>query len=124
MAPSAKDFLRREGWPFVIACTLVYMGFLIQVTGISLTDKDLRPVIRDAPFYWRYIGKFGLDLSTIAPFLSIAALYIALTPVAYETPDKNRNFLWGIVVVAVLLSFVEFYWTWSAAATWLRGFLG
>lgn len=124
MTDRVRSFLQREGWPLVIACALVYIAFVIQVAGVSLTDRDSNPLIRDAPFYFRYIGQFGLDVSAMSPFLSIGALYIVLTPVAYETAPTKRNFLWGIVVAAVLLSFVEFFWTWNAPASWLRGYLG
>jgi hypothetical protein len=124
MGDTVRDFLRREGWPFVISCGLVYVVFVIQLLGISLTDSNLNPIIRPAPLAWRFVGELGLDLSTLAPLLAICALYIARTPVTYETPPSNRNFVWAVAGLSFLLSFAEFWWSWNGHATWLRGFVG
>jgi hypothetical protein len=124
MQGSVKDFIRREGWTFVIACGLVYAVFLIQLIGISLTDENLNPVIRPAPPAWRFVGEIGFDLSTLAPFLSLAAVYIIRTPVAYETVPAKRRVVWTVALIALVLSLAEFWWSWNGHPTWLRGFLG
>ena len=111
MQDALKEFIRREGWTFVIACGLVYAVFLIQLVGVSLTDDDLRPIISPAPRAWRFVGEVGFDLSTLAPFLSLAAVYIVRTPVAYETVPAKRRVVWTLALIALVLSFAEFWWS-------------
>ena len=119
-----RDFLRREGWPFVISCGLVFVAFVIQILGISFTDHNLNPIIRPAPPAWRFLGEVGLDISTLAPLLGAFALYVVLSPVAYETMPPKRRLVWTIALISFLLAFAEFWWSWSGQPTWLRGFVG
>jgi hypothetical protein len=124
MQGGVRDFLRREGWPFVISCGLVYVTFIIQLLGITFTDQDYNPIIRPAPPAWRFVGEMGLDISTLAPLLGIFAVYLVRTPVAYETVPTNRRFVWALALVSVLLSFAEFWLSWNGHPIWLRGFVG
>ena len=124
MQGGVRDFLRREGWPFIISCGLVYLTFIIQLLGITFTDQDSNPIIRPAPPAWRFVGEMGLDISTLAPLLGIFAVYLVRTPVAYESLPTNRRFVWALALVSVLLSFAEFWLSWNGHPTWLRGFVG
>jgi hypothetical protein len=126
MQGTAKDFIRREGWPFVISCGLVYVVFLMQLLGISLANDsiNLHLVTRPVPAAWRFVGEIAFDLSTLAPFLALSAVYIIRTAVAYETMPARRRFVWAVALISLILSFAEFWWSWSGHPTWLRGFLG
>jgi hypothetical protein len=124
MRGGVRDFLEREGWPFVISCGLVYIAFLIQLVGIAATDENLNPIIRPAPPAWRFLGEVGLDLSTLAPLLGIFSIYVVRSPFTYEAVPAKRRFVWGMALASALLAFAEFYWSWSGHPTWLRGFVG
>jgi hypothetical protein len=56
--------------------------------------------------------------------LSLAAVYIIRTPVAYETVPAKRRVVWTVALIALVLSLAEFWWSWNGHPTWLRGFLG
>lgn len=124
MQETVKAFLRREGWPFVISCGLVYLTFIIQVLGFTFTDQNYNPIIRPAPPAWRFLGEVGLDISTLAPLLGIFVVYLARSPVADDPIPPRRRFVWAVALVSVVLSFAEFWLSWNGHPTWLRGFVG
>lgn len=55
-------------------CGLVYLGFAIQILGISLTDENLHARIVPTPSLLKFVGYVGIAISPIAPVLAIAAL--------------------------------------------------
>jgi hypothetical protein len=123
MPQQIKTLLYREGWPLTISCGLVFLGFGIQVLGLCLA-LGLFPLLRPEPSsFWRYVGEFDFNLTTISPLLSLFALHILRSPVAYESAVGKRPFAWKVVVTALLVSFFEFWWSWSNHPVWLRGFV-
>ena len=85
---------------------------------------DLFPLLKSAPIFLHYLGEFGFNLSTLSPVLALFALHILRSPVAYESAPGRRQFAWRVVGSALLLSLVEFYWSWNGHAGWLRGYVG
>ncbi|MGD0963510.1 MAG: hypothetical protein ABSA57_06365 [Candidatus Acidiferrales bacterium] len=124
MPHQIKTLLYREGWPLTVSCGLVYLGFAIQLLGMCLA-VGLLPLLKPAPsFFWRYVAEFDFNLTTISPLLSLFALHILRTPVAYESAVGKRRFAWRVVGTALLVSFFEFWWSWNGHPGWLRGFVG
>jgi hypothetical protein len=123
MANQWKTLLYREGWPLTVSCGLVFLGFAVQLLGLGL-DIGLFPSLSPEPSpLLRTIGEFDFNLTTISPLLSLFALHILRNPVAYESAVGKRPFAWRVVVTALLLSFFEFWWSWSGHPAWLRGFV-
>jgi len=107
-----------------IFCGLVFLGFAIQVTGLTLTDKNLHPVIVPAPAILRFAGNMGYGISFAAPFLSLAALITLRSEVSSITRKGGRIFSWTIVILAMLLSLAEALWSCGGHPTWYQGFSG
>jgi hypothetical protein len=107
-----------------IFCGVVFLGFAIQVVGISMTDRNLKPLIVPAPALWRFVGNIGFGVSSAAPFLSMAALIKVKSAVKSIAGAGERKFIWTIVMLAVLLSLAEWLWSWGGHPTWYQGFSG
>jgi hypothetical protein len=123
MPHQIKTLLYREGWPLTVSCGLVFLGFAIQVLGLCLA-LGLFPLLRPEPSeFWRTVGEFDFNLTTISPLLALFALHVLRSPVAYESPATKRPFAWRIVLTALLIAFLEFWWSWSGHPLWLRGFV-
>jgi hypothetical protein len=119
-----KILLQREGWQFLLACALVYLGFSVQLLGIGLSI-GLFPLLRPSPSpFWKAVGEFGFNLTTISPLLALFALHILRSAVAYETAPGKRPFAWRFVLATLAVSFLEFWWSWNGHPVWLRGFVG
>jgi len=124
MPHQIKTLLYREGWPLTVSCGLVYLGFAIQLLGVCM-GFGLFPLLRPAPSsFWRAVGEFNFNLTTISPLLALFALHLFRTPLGYETAPGKRPFALRIVVTALLVSFLEFWWSWNGHPGWLRGFVG
>jgi hypothetical protein len=124
MPHQIKTMLHREGWPLTVSCGLVYLGFAIQLLGICLA-AGLFPLLRPAPpSLWRYVGEFDFNLTTISPLLALFALHVLRAPTAYEEVPGKRQFAWRVVITTLIVSFLEFWWSWSGHPGWLRGFVG
>jgi hypothetical protein len=102
----------------------VFLGLGIQVLGISLTDRNLHPIIVPTPSVLKYVGYLGLGISFVAPFLSLAALMRVRSDVKQTISIVERKFIWVVVVLAVLLSLPEWLWSCSGHPTWYMGFAG
>ncbi len=112
MPQQIKTLLYREGWPLTVSCGLVYLGFGIQVLGLCLA-LGLFPLLRPEPSsFWRYVRRIRLQSHDDLAPLSLFALHILRSPVAYESAVGKRPFAWKVVVTALLVSFFEFWWSW------------
>ena len=99
-----KILLQREGWQFLLACALVYLGFSVQLLGIGLSI-GLFPPLRPSPSpFWKAVGEFGFNLTTISPLLALFALHILRSAVAYETAPGKRPFAWRLVLATLAVS--------------------
>jgi hypothetical protein len=110
-------------WSYLLS-GLVFLGFAIQILGISLTDRNLHPVIVSIPLILRVVGNLGLGISFAAPFLSLAALAKAPSEIKKTATPAERRFIWIIVILAVLLSLPEWLWSCGGHPTWYMGFAG
>jgi hypothetical protein len=72
---------RRRRWSSILS-GLVYLDSAIQIAGISLTDRKLKPRIVPTPIALQFVGSLGLVISFAAPFLSLAALAKARSDIA------------------------------------------
>jgi hypothetical protein len=102
----------------------VFLGFAIQVVGISMTDGHLKPLIVPAPALLRFAGDIGLGISFAAPFLSMAAFIKVKADVKTIASAGERRFIWSTVVLTILLSFAEWLWSCGGHPTWYQGFSG
>lgn len=107
-----------------IFCGVVFLGFAIQVVGITMTDKNLEPLIVPAPALLRFAGNIGFGISFAAPFLSLAALIKAKSDVKTITTTGERRIIWTLVILAILLSLMEWLWSCGGHPTWYQGFSG
>jgi hypothetical protein len=105
-------------------CGVVFLGFAIQVVGISMTDRNLDPLIVPAPALLRFAGNIGFGISFAAPFLSMAALIRVKADVKTIARAGERRFIWSMVILAILLSFAEWLWSCGGHPTWYQGFSG
>jgi hypothetical protein len=68
-----------------IFCGVVLIGFIIQLLGASLIDRNLTPLINSPPLIWKIIGYAGILLGrrdrAIPPFSPI------LHPVRAPSPS-------------------------------------
>jgi len=103
---------------------MVYFGFAIQILGISLTDKNLEPLIKPTPLLLRLLGDVGVGISMLAPLLALVAM-AKIGPVIKNaaTPAK-KALIWVIVILAVVISLMECLWSCSGHPTWYQGFAG
>jgi hypothetical protein len=107
-----------------IFCGVVFLGFAIQVVGITMTDKNLEPLIVPAPALLRFAGNIGFGISFAAPFLSLAALIKVKSDVKTIATTGERRIIWTLVILAILLSLMEWLWSCSGHPTWYQGFSG
>jgi len=108
-------------WTYVLA-GIVFLGAAIQILGISLTDKNFRPVIIPAPAPFRIVGYVGIFIAFLAPLFAIAACVVANFEEKKTTSTVERKVIWFVAILAVLLSILEFLWT--NHPVWLNGFQG
>ena len=114
---------RHFRWSYILS-SLVFLGLGIQVLGISLTDKNLHPIIVPTPLVLKYVGYLGLGNSFVSPFLSLAALSRVQSDVKQTSTTVERRFIWVVVVLALLLSLPEWLWSCGGHPTWYMGFAG
>jgi hypothetical protein len=120
---SMHEKSRRRRWSYILS-GLVYLGFAIQIAGISLTDRNLKPRIVPTPIALQFVGSLGLVISFAAPFLSLAALAKARSDIASTASAFERSLIWTIVILAVLGSLPEWLWSCGGHPTWYQGFAG
>ncbi|SRR6266581_4894380 len=114
---------RRRRWSYILS-GLVYLGFAIQIVGISLTDRNLNPRIVPIPVALQFVGNLGLGISFAAPFLSLAALAKARSDITSTASAFERRLTWAIIILAVLVSIPEWLWSCGDHPTWYQGFAG
>jgi hypothetical protein len=111
-------------WSYIFP-SLVFLGFGIQILGISLTDANLHPTIVPTPHVFKFVGYFGLGIAFVASFLSLAALMMRVrSDVKRASSAAERKFIWTVVVLAVPLSLPEWLWSCGGHPTWYMGFAG
>jgi len=110
-------------WSYILS-SVVFLGLGIQVLGISLTDRNLHPIIVPTPPVLKYLGDLGLGISFASPFLSLAALLRVRSDVKQTNSTVERKFIWVVVVLALLLSLPEWLWSCGGHPTWYQGFTG
>jgi hypothetical protein len=98
------------------------LGFAIQIIGVSLTDQNYQARIRPVPIALQFVGYTGLVISSISPFLALAALTkISFFSKGPASPLK-KGLVYTIMFLVVSLSFMEFLWSCSGHPTWYMGF--
>jgi hypothetical protein len=107
-----------------ILSALVFLGFLIQLVGISLTDENLSPRIVPVPLILTAAGFVGILISVLAPALSGVALLMVKSASRNDPLQSAPTRVWGIVGVAGVVSLFEFLWTCGGHPTWFQGFVG
>jgi hypothetical protein len=108
-------------WSYVLS-SLVFLGLGIQVLGISLTDRNLHPIIVPTPSVLKYVGNLGFVTSFLSPYLALRALMEVRSDVARTNSTVERKFIWVVVVLALLLSIPEWLWSCGGHPTWYMGF--
>jgi hypothetical protein len=106
-----------------VLSALVFLGFGIQIIGISLTDSDFHPLISPAPKMWNFLGYAGIAISFFAPLLSLGSLVSLFRASKRRNTPLPRKFV-GTIVLAFVLSVLEWFWTMSGHPTWFQGFAG
>ena len=114
---------KRIRWPYAL-CGLAYLGFAIQLIGVSLTDQNYHARLNPVPIALQLIGYAGLAISAVAPFLTLAALTRITFTTKSEASPLKKGLTWAIVILAVCISFMEFLWSCSGHPTWYMGFAG
>ena len=111
------------------ACLLLIPAVLLLIMqgfGIEATDKNYQPIFNfPHVLYWPTI-LFVIGLSAIAPFASIAAIWVAVKGRASQT-RSGVAVLWALVLVGSVCfgtSFIGCAWTFSGHPTWGDGYAG
>jgi hypothetical protein len=94
----------------------------IQVLGISLTDKNLHPIMAPTPSVLKYVGNLGFVISFLSPYLALRALMTVRSDIATTNNPVERKFIWLLVILALLLSLPESLWSCGGHPTWYMGF--
>jgi hypothetical protein len=107
-----------------ILSAIVFLGFLIQLAWISLTDDNLSPRIIPVPPILTATGYVGILISVLAPALSGVALVTVRSASKNDPLPSARTRVCGVVGVAGVVSLFEFLWTCGGHPTWFQGFVG
>jgi hypothetical protein len=110
-------------WSYVLS-GFVFLGLAVQILGISLTDRNLHPLIVPTPLALRAVGYLGLAISFVATLLALAALAKARSDIRKAVTPAERRFIWIFVILAVLLSLPEWLWSCGGHPTWYMGLAG
>jgi len=119
-----KGFWRRDIKSLGVAYALfalVFLGFVIQIAGISLTDEYLRPVLKPSRI-WGFVEAVGIGITFFAPFISLGALSMVRSGAAQIARSSKRILVWTLAIFAVVLSFAEFIWSCGGHPTWIQGY--
>jgi hypothetical protein len=108
-------------WSYVPA-GIVFLGAAIQILGISLTDKNFRPIVVPAPAALKIAGHVGFFIAFLAPLFGIAACVVANFDEKKTTSPVEQKIIWFVAIFAVLVSILEFFWT--NHPIWLNGLQG
>jgi hypothetical protein len=106
-----------------VLCAAVFLGFGIQLIGISLTDNNLNPLISPAPQALKLVGYAGIAISFFAPLLSLGSLVSLFRASKRSNTPLPRKFV-GTIVLAFVVSVLEWFWTMSGHPTWFQGYAG
>lgn len=116
--PERKTYFH---WSYLLA-GIVFLGAAIKVLGISLTDKNFRPVIVPAPAIFRIVSYIGIFIALSAPLFGIAACVRANFDTKKTESPVEQKVIWFVAILAFLISILEFFWT--NHPVWLNGFRG
>ena len=106
-----------------LLCGLVFMGFAIEIVGISNTDGQLHPIHKFGSFpLW--LGISAVLLTVLSPALALCSFIFIRTAASESKTPGFKFLLWATVILAVLVALAESMWSCSGHPTWIEGYGG